>query len=80
MDIEKQMVLEENKTLVERVSRIEKDIILYKKKFNLCIEFIKSFTHLVPNAVVKFEEEILRMDNEGVYGNGEKPEQRTDNL
>ena len=77
MDIENQILIEENTTLTQRVNKLEKDISLYKRKFDLGIEFIKSFTHLVPNAVVKFEEELKRIENK--ENNGENPEQREEN-
>ena len=73
MDLENQILIEENQSLTNRVSTLERKLEVSDKKLNLALELIKGLSHLVPNLFVKFENELERMDN------GEDTEQRTDN-
>tara|TARA_Y100001963_G_scaffold63728_1_gene88754 strand:+ start:6910 stop:7134 length:225 start_codon:yes stop_codon:yes gene_type:complete len=74
MDLENQILIEENKSLTNRVSTLEKKLEVSDKKLNLALELIKGLSHLVPNLFVKFEDELERMDS------GEDTDQRTEYL
>ena len=70
MDLENQILIEENQSLTNRVSTLERKLEVSDKKLNLALELIKGLSHLVPNLFVKFENELERMDN------GEDTDQR----
>lgn len=72
MDLENQILIEENQSLTNRVSTLERKLEGMNKKFNLAIELIKGVSHLVPNLVKKFLKELELMD-------GQDTEQRKDN-
>lgn len=74
MDLENQILIEENKSLTNRVSTLEKKLEVSDKKLNLALELIKGLSHLVPNLFVKFEDELEKMDS------GEDTDQRTEYL
>ena len=72
MDLENQILIEENQSLTNRVSTLEKKLEVMNKKFDLAIQTIKGVSHLVPNLFKKFLTELELMD-------GQDTEQRKDN-
>ena len=74
MDLENQILIEENQSLTNRVSTLESKLDLESRKLSLALELIKGLSHLVPNLLVKFENELERIDN------GEDTDQRKEYL
>ena len=72
MDLENQILIEENQSLTNRVSTLERKLEGMSLKFDLAIQTIKGVSHLVPNLFIKFKKELELMD-------GKDTEQRADN-
>ena len=72
MDLENQILIEENQSVPNRVSTLERKLEGMSLKFDLAIQTIKGVSHLVPNLFIKFEKELELMD-------GKDTEQRADN-
>ncbi|MBA95817.1 MAG: hypothetical protein CMP21_08895 [Rickettsiales bacterium] len=64
MDVENKILIKENLSLTNRIDALEKRLEKINKKFELAFQTIRGVGHLVPNLFKKFEDELLKMDED----------------